>query len=241
MPIRNAKRGIIFQEDLKCMALIICSECGKSYSNKADSCTSCGCPTNLQPQESSQSQNTLDTLAKQASSRLNEIESMLTDVEKTNTKNTASLAHNKKPHLQPLTKRLDTKTLIKTKSSTSSSNSKSLIFCGVISIIAGAIFAANAFPILGILIAAGGATFLSIGKDSLNSRPSASQNKSYLYHKLIHLVYNDPSIRGTPSLYASELNNEELVINTHRGRRICSFAKISKSSSDSLECWELKI
>ena len=31
------------------MALITCSECGKSYSDKANACPACGCPTNLQP------------------------------------------------------------------------------------------------------------------------------------------------------------------------------------------------
>ena len=38
------------------MALITCSECDKSYSDKADACPSCGCPTNLQLQASSESQ-----------------------------------------------------------------------------------------------------------------------------------------------------------------------------------------
>ena len=30
------------------MALITCSECGKSYSDKANACPACGCPTHLQ-------------------------------------------------------------------------------------------------------------------------------------------------------------------------------------------------
>ena len=239
----NANRGKISSEDLELMALITCSECGKSYSDKAEACPSCGCPTSLQTQVSS--------LTREETTSTQDTATSLS------TKNTVSSANNDKLKIGGIIA-IGVGAVIALSSGLITGSEKESYRVGNtwqtdISRSDGEQLAANGFLALGILGAAGGAVFLMTGmgvisKDlwtemtgqSTNSGVDVPKEKRDLYRDLIHLVYQDLSLSGTPSLYTSELNDEEFIIKTHSGKRICSFVKTSKSSSASLDSWELK-
>lgn len=64
------------------MALIKCTECGKSFSDKAVSCPECGCPTELVLKET----NSAEVIAKKKESSQQATESMLEEVKKAKSK-----------------------------------------------------------------------------------------------------------------------------------------------------------
>lgn len=217
------------------MALIACSECGNTYSDKANACPSCGCPTNLQSQTKTQSQQeTEDTLGAKKPARTN---------------NKANSSNNDKLKVWGIISIGAGAIVALSSGLISGSEEYSYLHpnTGVRQTNRfksdGEKLTANGFLALGILGIASGAAMLTgmgVTGKSEERELEKTQDKADLYRKLIHLVYKDTSLSGTPSLHSSELSDEELIIKTHNGERICSFVKTSNTNSDSNDSWKLK-
>ena len=224
------------------MALITCSECSNVYSDKADACPSCGCPTSLQPQAREKAPGETKNKAN-ASNTLTSL----------NAKKAASSASNDKLKLGGIIA-IGVGALVALSSGLITGTNETILkFSAVdkkqITRTKSEELAANGFLAFGIFSIIGGAASIMTGAGKIKkdfwigtAQQASSWEKHKLYYDLIHLAYKDSSIPTDPraSFESSELTNEELIINSAKGERICSFKKINNSNDSSAASWELK-
>ena len=225
------------------MALITCRECGKSYSDKADACPSCGCPTSLQTQVSSQTREETRSTQDTATSL--------------STKNTVSSANNDKLKIGGIIA-IGVGAMIALSSGLITGSEKESYRVGNtwqtdISRSDGEKRAANGFIAIGVALILGGgfslarAYGLTAGNggypDTKNAKKSEttqkSINKDRLYMELMHIACQNSIFPGTPSQSSSTLSGDKYTLKTNTGEAICTFIKEDHPTNEDLVIWTI--
>ena len=228
------------------MALITCSECGKTYSDKADACPSCGCPTSLQSHSDKQSpqENSIEINTSNYSDLVNE-------------KRKSDSYINDKLKIGGIIAVAAGAMIVLSSGLITGSEEESYRFGNTwqtdISRTDGEQFAANGFIAVGVVSILGGAFSLarayifSTGSESTQGvkRTKKSQitrksiGKDRLYIELLNIAYQNLNFSGGTCQSKSELNGDIFKIKTHSGETICTFKKEEDQEDKEWDTWTI--
>ena len=207
------------------MALITCSECGKFYSDKADACPSCGCPTSLQTQASSQ------TPEKSSTPKIHSAPSSLAPTNDAHSSNT-----NSKPGITGIIAVI-AGSIIALSTGLITGSEEYNYWDGNrmqtdISRTDGEKLAANGILAVGILTSLIGTALLipTILRSIQHLIPSSDSihtlEKEEIFNSLIPRYLNsEMNTKGVPNLEKSELVNNQLIVKGTLGETLCVFER----------------
>jgi hypothetical protein len=224
------------------MALITCSECDKSYSDKADACPSCGCPTSLQNKNRGEVPTPKKTQA--GSERPQNI-------------TVIGLCISGFGLLIALSSFL----IVGSQRETVRSGRGGWFRQTTISRTSGEEIAANGMLALGSLTAVGGLAFLlkgnvkpasattpgRLGSSELDTNGeivlAASESKREIYYSLVKVLYSkDPDIKysdNRPWFDKSSLNGDNLIIRSRSEETLFQFSRKTDTPHEGLDTWFL--
>ena len=248
---KKTKHGKISIEVFQRMALITCSECGKSYSDKADACPSCGCPTSLQapPKKRSPQESNTEINLSTPTDPINAIRPDSSD-----NKNTLRVGGILAILLGAI--------LAFSTGLITGSNKTRYGAVDVYSRSEGEKLTANGFIAIGITSIVGG--LVSLGASGLlanggsdhtqtkefgmhipkkrgkkSQRTKKSRSKYDLYYDLLHIASNYTIIPGNMSLSESIISDDSFTFKTSDGKAICTFKKEESQIDQYWDTWTI--